>query len=182
MVPFQGSADVPLACSDANSNPLRQSRTSNPAGGTIADKQPAGGWTYTHTGNRIGPAGSFTFKANDGAADSNTATASLVAVARDGGRCFNPFVGSASRDVIVGSPFGDRIGGAGGRDQIEGRAGAETACPAGPGPTAWPARRAGTGCPAARRKDRLSGGDGPDRLAGKRRRMTGSPAAAARTA
>jgi hypothetical protein len=100
MVPYRQSGRVPFACSDANNNPLRQSRTSNPEGGTVADHPPTGGWTYTHTGNRLGPAGSFGFKANDGAADSNTATASLVAVARDGGRCFNPFVGSAARALL----------------------------------------------------------------------------------
>ena len=97
MVPFRGSADVPLRCSDANGNPLRQSRTSNSGrrhGRRTSRRRAAG--PIRHTGDRLGPAGSFTFRANDGAADSNTATASLVAVASDGGRCFNPFVGSAS--------------------------------------------------------------------------------------
>ena len=86
------------------------------------DRRPAavGGWTYTHTGNRLGPAGSFGFRANDGAADSNAATASLVAVARNGGRCSNPFVGSASGDIVVGSRFGDRINTGRGRDTVSG--------------------------------------------------------------
>jgi Ca2+-binding RTX toxin-like protein len=140
---------VPFACSDANNNPLRQSRTSNPEGGTVADHPPAGGWTYTHTGNRLGPAGSFGFRANDGAADSNTATASLVAVARDGGRCFNPFVGSARHDIIIGSPFGDRIDGGRGRDTVRALGGADCV----------------SGGPAG---DRLSGHGGSDRLAGNR--------------
>ena len=96
LVPFKDSADVPLSCSDANGNPLRQTRLSDPAGGTIADRT-GGGWTYTHTGDRIGPAGSFTFKANDGAADSNVATTSLVAVPDNGGRCANRYVGSSAR-------------------------------------------------------------------------------------
>ena len=165
MVPFQGSADVPLGCSDANGNPLRQSRTSNPAGGTIADKQPAGGWTYTHTGGSLGPAGSFTFTANDGAADSNTATASLVAVARDGGRCFNPFVGSAANDAIVGSPFGDRIGGAGGADNVGGRGGDDCLDGNGGGD-----RLAGEGgadtVSGDDGRDRLFAGDGSDRVTG----------------
>jgi Ca2+-binding RTX toxin-like protein len=158
MVPYKQSANVPLACSDANNNPLRQSRTSDPEGGTVADHPPAGGWTYTHTGNRLGPAGSFGFKANDGAADSNTATASLVAVARNGGRCFNPFVGSARRDIIIGSPFGDRISGGRGRDTVRARAGAD--CVSG-----------------GSASDRLSGEGGPDRLAGNRGadRLFGGP-------
>jgi hypothetical protein len=147
MVPLRQSARVPLACSDANNNPLRQSRLSDPANGTIADHPPAGGWTYTHTGRRLGPAGSFGFRANDGAADSNTATASLVAVARNGGRCFNPFVGSAGRDIIIGSPFGDRIRGARGSDVVRARGGAD--CVSG-----------------GRGVDRLSGQRGSDRLVG----------------
>jgi RTX calcium-binding nonapeptide repeat (4 copies) len=147
MVPYKQSARVPLACSDANNNPLRQSRLSEPQGGTVADHPPAGGWTYTHTGNRLGPAGSFGFMANDGAADSNTATASLVAVARNGGRCFNPFVGSARRDIIIGSRFGDRIRGAGGADIVRARGAAD--CVSG-----------------GRGNDRLSGQRGRDRLLG----------------
>ena len=155
LVPFKQSADVPLPCSDANGNPLTQTRLSDPAGGTIADRA-GGGWTYTHTGDRVGPAGAFTFKANDGAADSNIATASLVAVARDGGRCFNRFVGSGARDVIVGSQFGDRIGGAGGRDAIAARAGDD--CASG---GAGADRVSGEGG-----RDRVSGNSGNDRLFG----------------
>jgi hypothetical protein len=158
MVPYRQSARVPLACSDANNNPLRQSRLSDPANGTVADHPPAGGWTYTHTGRRLGPAGSFDFRANDGAADSNTARASLVAVARNGGRCFNPFVGSSRNDVIFGSRFGDRIRGGRGRDTVRARAGAD--CVSG-------------GVDA----DRLVGQPGRDRLAGNRGadRLFGGP-------
>jgi hypothetical protein len=158
LVPYRQSARVPLACSDANNNPLRQSRLSDPANGTVADHPPAGGWTYTHTGRRLGPAGSFGFRANDGAADSNTATASLVAVARNGGRCFNPFVGSASRDIIIGSPFGDRISGGRGSDVVRARGGADCV-------------RGGQGI------DRLSGQRGRDRLVGNAQadRLFGGP-------
>ena len=155
LVPFKNSADVPLSCSDANGNPLRQTRLSDPAGGTIADRA-GGGWTYTHTGDRIGPAGSFTFKANDGAADSNTATTSLVAVARGGGRCFNRFVGSSARDRIVGSRFGDRISGARGGDRIAARAGAD--CVSG--------NRGGDRLSGEGGRDRVSGNSGNDRLRG----------------
>jgi Ca2+-binding RTX toxin-like protein len=163
-VPFKDSAGVPLSCSDANSNPLRQTRLSDPAGGTIADRA-GGGWTYTHTGDRIGLAGSFTFKANDGAADSNTATASLVAVPDDGGPCANRFVGSSRRDVIVGSRFGDRLSGAGGRDTIAARRGAD--CLSGNRGADW---LNGEGGPDRVRgnsgNDRLRGGPGPDRVFG----------------
>jgi hypothetical protein len=155
MVPYRQSARVPLACSDANNNPLRQSRLSNPGGGTVADHPPAGGWTYTHTGRRLGPAGSFQFRANDGAADSNAATASLVAVAKRG-RCVNPFVGTNRRDTIIGSPFGDRIRGRRAGDSLRGRAGRD--CVLG---NAGRDRISGHG-----HADRLLGNGGRDRVAG----------------
>ena len=171
MVPYRGSAGVPLACSDPNNNPLRQSRLSEPAGGTIADRPPAGGWTYTHTGRGLGPAGSFNFKANDGAADSNTATASLVAVARNGGRCFNPFVGSNGRDLIIGSRFGDRIRGRNGGDTIRAQAGADCVF-GGAGPDRLSGARANDRLLGGRNADKLFGGPGRDRhdrRAGQRR-------------
>jgi hypothetical protein len=155
MVAYRESARVPLNCSDANNNPLRQSRLSNPANGTVADHPPAGGWTYTHTGRRLGPAGSFGFRANDGAADSNTATASLVAVAKRG-RCVNPFVGTNRRDTIIGSRFGDRIRGRRAGDSLRGRAGRD--CVFG---NAGRDRISGQG-----HADRLLGHGGRDRVAG----------------
>ncbi len=155
LVPFKAAADVPFSCSDGNGNPLRQTRLSDPAGGTIADRT-GGGWTYTHTGDRIGPAGTFTFKANDGAADSNVATSSLVAVPKNGGRCSNRYIGSAARDTIVGSPFGDRISGASGRDVIGARAGDDCVSGNGSGD-----RLAGEGG-----RDRVSGNSGNDTLFG----------------
>jgi Ca2+-binding RTX toxin-like protein len=165
MVPFRQSARVPFACSDANNNPLRQSRLSDPAGGTVADHPPSGGWTYTHTGRRLGPAGSFGFRANDGAADSNAATASLVAVARNGGRCFNPFVGSASRDIIIGSPFGDRIRGARGSDVVRARGGADCVS-GGRGIDRLSGQRGADRLVGNAQADRLFGGPGRDRLIG----------------
>jgi hypothetical protein len=155
MVAFRESADVPLSCSDANGNPLRQSRLSNPSGGTVTDRPPAGGWSYRHTGDQLGPAGSFTFRANDGAADSNVATASLVAVAKRG-RCVNPFNGTNRRDVIIGSRFGDRVRGRGANDSLRGRAGRD--CLFG---NAGRDRISGHG-----HADRLFGNRGHDRLAG----------------
>jgi RTX calcium-binding nonapeptide repeat (4 copies)/PA domain len=165
MVAFRESTSVPLACSDANNNSLRQSRLSTPEGGTIADRPPAGGWTYTHTSNRLGPAGSFTFRANDGAADSNVATASLVAVAKRG-RCVNPFTGTNRRDVIVGSGFGDRIRGRRAGDSLRGRAGVD--CLFG---DAGNDRLSGDAS-----SDRVSGNAGNDRVSGNagRDRLSGN--------
>ena len=165
LVPFKGSAAVPLTCSDVNGNPLRESTLSMPTGGTLSGDADSGAVTFTHTGSRIGPAGSFTFKANDGAADSNVATASLVAVPANGGRCSNRFVGSSARDRIVGSQFGDRISGARGGDRIAARAGAD--CVSG---NRGGDRLAGEGgrdrVSGNSGNDRLSGGPGPDRLFG----------------
>jgi Ca2+-binding RTX toxin-like protein len=191
LVPFKDPADVPLSCSDANGNPLRQTRLSDPAGGTVADRT-GGGWTYTHTGNRIGPVGSFTFKVNDGAADSNVATASLVAVPDNGGPCANRFVGSSARDVIKGSRFGDRISGSHGHDAISAGAGAD--CVSGnrghdrlageagvdrlTGHSGNDALFGGSGrdrLAAGPGNDRLSGGSGPDQLfaGGGKNRLSG---------
>jgi hypothetical protein len=147
LVPFHGSTDVLLPCSDANANPLTESIVSGPTRGTLSGDPNSGKVTYTHTGRRLGRAGSFTFKANDGAADSNVATASLVAVPGNAGRCANPFRGSRRRDIIVGSRFGDRISGIRGNDDLEGRRGRD--CLIG-----------------GRGLDDLFGGRGNDRLSG----------------
>ena len=164
LVPFKDPADVPLSCSDANGNSLKQTRLSDPAGGTIADRA-GGGWTYTHTGDRIGPAGSFTFKVNDGAADSNVATTSLVAVPDDGGRCANRFVGTSARDRIVGSRFGDRISGSHGHDLISAGSGAD--CVSGNRGRDRLAGEAGTDSVSGHSgNDSLFGGPGRDRLVG----------------
>jgi hypothetical protein len=155
MVAYRESANVPLNCSDPNGNPLRQSRLSSPSGGTVTDRPPASGWTYQHAGSTLGPAGSFTFRANDGAADSNVATANLVAVAKRG-RCVNPFVGTNRRDTIIGSRFGDRIRGRRAGDSLRGRAGRD--CVLG---NAGRDRISGHG-----HADRLLGNGGRDRVAG----------------
>ncbi len=163
--PFKQSANVPLTCSDPNNNPLRESTTSAPANGTLSGNPDSGSVTYTHTGNRLGLAGSFGFKANDGAADSNTATASLVAVARNGGRCFNPFVGSARRDIIIGSRFGDRIRAGRGRDTVRARAGADCVFDGSASERLF-GERGRDRLVGNRGADRLFGGAGRDRLIG----------------
>jgi hypothetical protein len=160
LVPFKGSATVPLTCADANANPLRESTLSSPANGSLSGDPDSGAVTYTHTGDSMGPAGSFTFKANDGAADSNVATANLVVVAGDAGRCANPFAGSPRRDVILASPFGDRIRGLGGNDVLEGRGGAD--CLSG--------GRGADDALGGAGNDSLGGGPGADRLKGGRGR------------
>jgi hypothetical protein len=156
LVPFKRSTSVPLTCSDANSNPLSESIVTGPANGSVSGDAASGAVTYTHRGNSLGPADSFTFKANDGAADSNLATAGMVAVPGNAGRCANPFTGSRRRDIIVGSRFGDRIRGRRGNDVLEGRRGRDCLF----GQTGADDAFGGRG------NDSLSGGRGNDRLVG----------------
>jgi hypothetical protein len=156
MVPYKQSASVSLPCSDANGNPLTRATTTAPTGGTLAGVGTAATATYTHTGNRLGNADQFQFTAADGAATSAPATARIVAVPRSGGRCFNPFVGTAARETLTGSPFGDRLRGGRGNDTLEGRGGAD--CLAGQG--GRDTARGGNG------NDTVEGGDGRDRLFG----------------
>ena len=54
LVPFHGSGDVPLTCSDANANPLTESIVSGPTSGTLSGDANSGKVTYTHTGRRLG--------------------------------------------------------------------------------------------------------------------------------
>jgi regulation of enolase protein 1 (concanavalin A-like superfamily) len=66
---------TPLAATDANSDPLTYSVVTPPAHGTLSGTAPS--LTYTPAAGYAGP-DAFTFKANDGQADSNTATVSLT--------------------------------------------------------------------------------------------------------
>ena len=65
-----------VVCTDADLNPLTYSKVAGPAHGT-ASVAINGGWSYTPAANYNGP-DSFTFKANDGTADSNVATVSIT--------------------------------------------------------------------------------------------------------
>jgi hypothetical protein len=156
LVPFKGSAVVPLTCSDANANALRESIVSGPSRGSLSGDADSGAVTYTHTGRSLGPVDAFTFKANDGAADSNVARANVVAVPGNAGRCANPFTGSRRRDIILGSRFGDRIRARRGNDLLEGRRGRD--CLFG--------ERGADDAFGGRGNDSLSGGRGNDRLSG----------------
>jgi hypothetical protein len=66
---------VTLSATDADSNPLTYAVVTGPAHGTLSGTAP--GLTYTPNAGYSGP-DSFTFKANDGSADSNTATVSIT--------------------------------------------------------------------------------------------------------
>jgi hypothetical protein len=183
MVPYKGSASVPLTCSDPNANPLRESTVSQPSAGTLSGNPDSGAVMYSHSGNRLGQTDAFDFKANDGAADSNVATASIVTVPREGGRCFNPFTGTDEEDQVMGSPFGDRINTGRDGDTIEGRAGADClfggrhhdrvigdggndVVDGGPGADRVAGSRGNDIVRGRSGNDRMSGGLGRDRLIG----------------
>jgi F5/8 type C domain/Bacterial Ig domain/Calcineurin-like phosphoesterase len=67
---------ITLTATDADNDPLTYSIVTPPAHGTITAGTGASR-TYTPNTNYVGP-DSFTFKANDGTADSNTATVSIT--------------------------------------------------------------------------------------------------------
>jgi hypothetical protein len=163
MVAFKGSATVPLSCLDANpGNTLTKSVVTGPAQGTVTNvNQAAGTATYTHTGRTLGT-DTFTFKANDGAADSAAATARLQIVPARGGRCFNPFAGTARAETIEGSAFGDRINAGSGDDVVNARQGDD--CVSGQAGRDQLSGNLGN--------DTLFGGSGKDRLFGESGRDT----------
>jgi VCBS repeat-containing protein len=73
--PQNTSKAITLTASDANGDPLTYTVVTNPAHGTLTGTAP--NLTYTPTTGYTG-ADSFTFKANDGKVDSNTATVSIT--------------------------------------------------------------------------------------------------------
>ena len=73
--PQDTAVGVTLSATDADSNPLTYAVVTGPAHGTLSGTAPT--LTYTPTSGYTG-ADSFTFKANDGTADSNVATVSIT--------------------------------------------------------------------------------------------------------
>jgi len=68
---------ITLGATDPNNDPLTYSIVTQPSHGTVSPTTPGGpSRTYTPTTGYVGP-DSFTFKANDGTIDSNTATVSI---------------------------------------------------------------------------------------------------------
>ena len=68
-----------LTATDVDGDPLTFAMVAGPAHGTVTVNA-NGTFTYTPAANYNGP-DSFTFKANDGTADSNTATVSITVTA-----------------------------------------------------------------------------------------------------
>ncbi len=69
---------ITLTATDPNNDPLTYSIVTQPSHGTLSPSTPGGpARTYTPQAGYVGP-DSFTFKANDGTVDSNTATISIT--------------------------------------------------------------------------------------------------------
>jgi hypothetical protein len=80
---------ITLTATDANNDPLTYSIVTPPQHGTISPTTPGGpSRTYTPNAGYVGP-DSFTFKANDGTVDSNTATVSITVQDTGSGSCAN---------------------------------------------------------------------------------------------
>ena len=89
---------ITLTATDPDNNPLTYSIVTQPLHGGVTPTTPGGpSRTYTPTNNYLGP-DSFTFKANDGTVDSNTATVSINVIEQpQGGYNYAPsFVATGS--------------------------------------------------------------------------------------
>jgi hypothetical protein len=93
---------ITLSATDPNNNPLTYSIVTQPSHGSVSPTTPGGpSRTYTPTNSYLGP-DSFTFKANDGAVDSNTATVSINVIEQpQGGYNYAPSF------VATGSSYND---------------------------------------------------------------------------
>jgi len=79
---------ITLKATDANNDPLTYSVVTPPAHGTVSGTAP--NLNYNPDANYVGP-DSFTFKANDGTADSNNATVSITVQDTGSGSCRTNF-------------------------------------------------------------------------------------------
>jgi hypothetical protein len=159
--------EVPLTCTDENNNPLTLSIASQPANGTLGPiNQGRGTVTYTPNAGFTGT-DSFTFRASDGAAQSEPATATITVTRRGVGdeACVNPIVGTPMGDLLNGTAAGDLILGRGGNDRIFGRGGDD--CLDGEGGRDGVSGDGGADrVRGGRGRDRMSGGGGRDRIHG----------------
>ena len=93
-----------VVCTDADGNTLTYSVVSSTLNGGTLNFNPNGSFTYDPAPNYFGPA-SFTFKANDGTADSNVATYSItVNSVNDAPVANNDTYGPMNEDSILAVP------------------------------------------------------------------------------
>ena len=129
---------------DADGDPLTAVLASGPSSGTLV-LQPDGSFQYTPGENTVGPV-TFTYRANDGSADSNVATVTITVQAGCEGRRAT-ITGTAGNNDLRGTSGNDVIVGLGGNDEIDGGSGNDTIC-------------GGSG------NDTITGGSGNDTLRG----------------
>ena len=94
--PQNTAVGVTLTATDADGDALTYTVVTSPAHGTLSGTAP--NLTYTPNSGYTGP-DSFTFKANDGKADSNTATASITVTAVNHAPTANPQSVSTPQDT-----------------------------------------------------------------------------------
>ncbi|MCA1683985.1 MAG: tandem-95 repeat protein [Actinobacteria bacterium] len=134
-------------------SPLTAVLVSGPASGTLT-LNPNGSFTY-QPNEDFGGTDSFTYKANDGAADSNVVTVSIIVGAGCRGRQATR-VGTSGADRLTGTKNADVIAGLGGNDIINGNAGNDVIC----GGSGNDTLNAGAG------DDYADGGSGDDKVKG----------------
>jgi hypothetical protein len=100
---------ITLTATDPNNDPLTYTIVTQPSHGTLSPSSPGGAArTYTPTTGYVGP-DSFTFKANDGTVDSNTATVSITV--QDTTTCGTelPISGATASGSEAGNPPSNAI-------------------------------------------------------------------------
>jgi hypothetical protein len=159
------SVSVALKCTDANGNVLKLTIAGQPAHGSLGAIT-GGSVTYTPAAGFTGD-DTFTYRANDGAANSALATARIrvtpvaqpappVPVPPLPGSCGFRIIGTSAADTLNGTVNADTILGGGGNDRISGQQGNDCLL----GDDGDDAIDGGSG------DDRMEGGTGIDRMFG----------------
>jgi Tol biopolymer transport system component len=163
---------VPLSCTDPDDQDLTLSIVNQPANGALgAINQGAETVVYTPAAGFSG-SDSFTFKANDGTSDSNTATISLEvtssATPPTPPKCKGrpaTIIGTSGAETLTGTTGNDVIAAGGGRDSVRAGGGNDLVC-GGDGSDKLSGQAGADKLLGEAGKDRLTGGGGKDRCVG----------------
>jgi len=110
---------------DDDGDTLTATKVSNPSHGTVALNSD-GSFTYQPNEDYVGP-DSFTYRASDGTADSNTVTVTITVTAGCNGRRAT-ITGTSANNNLKGTNGDDVIAGLGGNDTIQAGSGVDTIC------------------------------------------------------
>jgi Tol biopolymer transport system component len=156
---------VPLACTDPDEEELTYSIVAPPANGELGPvDQDNGTVEYVHDVGFIGT-DTFTFKANDGTTDSNTATASITVEAPICKGRPATIAGGLANDSITGTPGADVIAALAGNDKVKAAGGNDIVC-GGDGDDTLKGNGGKDKLFGEAGKDKLKGGGGKDRCVG----------------